>query len=180
MKIYTKTGDNGETSLFGGGRVKKDHLRIEAYGTVDEMNSCIGVARSLQQPDDVDAILQEIQRDLLTLGADLATPVNAQAKVPRIEPSHAERLEHTIDRLSESLPPLTSFILPGGSTQAAQLHMARTICRRAERCVVKLTGEGSVGSSPLIYLNRLSDLLFVMARYVNHRSGEKEITWESR
>jgi cob(I)alamin adenosyltransferase len=180
MKIYTKTGDKGETALFGGGRVRKDHLRIEAYGTVDELNSCLGVARSLSQPHEVDEVLGEIQNDLFQLGADLATPLGVQATVVRIQASDVERLERTIDRFEKALAPLTSFILPGGTPQGAQIHLARAICRRAERCVVRLAETEDIGDQPLIYLNRLSDLLFVMARYVNATLGSAEVLWKSR
>lgn len=177
MKIYTRTGDSGETSLFGGGRVRKDHRRIEAYGTVDELNSCLGMARALGQPADVDEVLAHIQNDLFQLGADLATPHGVQATVARVEASHVHYLEQTIDRFDASLAPLKSFILPGGTLAAAQLHVARTVCRRAERCAVRLAEAEAIGDFPIAYLNRLSDLLFVLARYVAAKTGGKEILW---
>jgi cob(I)alamin adenosyltransferase len=178
MKIYTKTGDTGETSLFGGQRVPKDALRIDAYGTVDELNSLLGVVRSLNPHQEIDAILRRLQDDLFVLGADLATPVEkSSGKIPRIEPGHSENLERIIDSLESSLQPLTSFILPGGSSVGAQLQAARTVCRRAERLVVRLSREEKIGPLPLVYLNRLSDLLFVLSRYANHLDGVKETPW---
>ena len=178
MKIYTKTGDGGETSLFGGTRVSKDDARIEAYGCVDELNSCLGSVRSVQPSGELEGILLEVQNDLFVLGADLATPHGKpNASVPRVGVSDADRLEHHIDRLEESLEPLKTFILPGGGPVAAQLHQARTVCRRAERLVVKLSKNQSIGDAPLIYLNRLSDLLFVMARFANLQARTPEIPW---
>jgi len=181
MKIYTKTGDGGSTSLFGGTRVSKDDARIDAYGCVDELNSCLGIARSLKPPGDLDGVLEKIQNDLFVLGADLASPRSESSpEVPRIESSDAEHLEGHIDHYDESLPPLTSFIVPGGCPLAAQLHQARTVCRRAERLVVKLSKNLPIGSAPIVYLNRLSDLLFVMARVANVRSGQSESPWKGR
>jgi len=181
MKIYTKTGDGGLTSLFGGTRVSKDDARIEAYGCVDELNSCLGIARSQKPPVDLDGILQEIQNDLFVLGSDLASPRSESSpEVPRIDSSDAQRLEGYIDRYDESLPALTSFIVPGGCALAAHLHQARTVCRRAERLVVKLSKGVPIGSAPIVYLNRLSDLLFVMARVANARSGQSEMPWKGR
>jgi cob(I)alamin adenosyltransferase len=180
MKIYTKTGDGGETSLFGGKRVRKDDVRIDAYGCVDELNSCIGIVRSLRPAHDVDGILLEIQNDLFVLGSDLATPeTKKDAAVPRIGRTDVERLERHIDRLEEHLEPLKSFILPGGSSIAAQLHLARTVCRRAERLVVKLSNREPIGATPLVFLNRLSDLLFVIARFANDSTGSPETHWRS-
>jgi cob(I)alamin adenosyltransferase len=178
MKIYTKTGDTGETSLFGGQRVPKDALRIDAYGTVDELNSLLGVARSLKPHREIDEILQRLQDDLFVLGADLSTPPEKGSdRIPRIEPRHSEELEKIIDSLESHLQPLTRFILPGGAPVGAQLQAARTVCRRAERLVVKLSREEKTGSPPLVYLNRLSDLLFVLSRYANHLDGAKETPW---
>ena len=178
MKIYTRKGDRGETSLFGGTRVLKDSLRIESYGCVDELNSVLGAARSHNASDDVDSILETVQNDLFVLGADLATPLTKNSKkVRRLQASHVERLENTIDRLETSLQPLDSFILPGGSSLGAQLHVARTICRRAERLVVRLSKEEKIGEMPVIYLNRLSDCLFVLARYANKLGGAQEKKW---
>ncbi len=178
MKIYTKTGDKGETSLHGGRRVSKDDLRIDAYGHVDELNSWIGVVRSCKPDRTIDTILASIQNDLFVLGADLATPFEIQKKgLVRITPIHIEVLEKEIDRIEEKLEPLTSFILPGGSTIASHLHIARTICRRAERAVVRLSKNETIGSYPMIFLNRLADLLFVLARFANASSSTQEVHW---
>lgn len=180
MKIYTKKGDNGETSLFGGQRVPKNSPRIEAYGTVDELNAHLGIVLSLKPPSEIHTILERIQNDLFVLGADLATPINVQSeKVQRIQQSHVQKLEETIDRLEEHLEPLHSFILPGGSQISAQLHTARTICRRAERCTMQLSKTEAIGPLPITYLNRLSDLLFVLARYTNLLDGQSETRWKS-
>lgn len=180
MKIYTKTGDGGETSLFGGKRVSKDDQRIDAYGCVDELNSCVGIVRTHRPSAELDGILLEVQNDLFVLGADLATPREASSgSVPRIAAADAERLERHIDRLEEHLTPLKSFILPGGCPAAAQLHQARTVCRRAERLVVRLGKLQPIGSDPVVYLNRLSDLLFVMARIANTRAGTPETPWSA-
>lgn len=178
MKIYTKTGDKGKTSLFGGDRVTKDAPRVEAYGTVDELNSVLGVARSLNPPKEIDSILQEIQNDLFTLGADLATPTDSSSSTPRIQSSDVARLEGHIDQIEPNLEPLKNFILPGGSQLASALHFARTVCRRGERCAVHLSNEEEVGDQPISYLNRLGDLLFVMARYANYLSGQSEEKWQ--
>ena len=180
MKIYTKTGDTGETSLFGGGRVPKDASRIEAYGTVDELNSVIGIIMSQTAQKELQQILSSIQNDLFVVGADLATPHSAQnTAVQRISNEQYDPLERIIDRIELHLTPLKTFILPGGSTSAAQLHFARTVCRRAERCVVKLSHAENIGNEIIIYLNRLSDLLFVLARYANHLDQHHEIPWQS-
>lgn len=180
MKIYTKTGDKGETALFGGERVPKDAHRIEAYGSVDELNCVLGVIRSLKPQAKVDQILGKIQHQLFELGADLATPITRQSPlIPRIKRTHAVFLEKTIDTLEVKLQPLKTFILPGGSVVAAHLHLARTVCRRAERNVVRLSRNEEIGDSVIIYLNRLSDLLFVMARYANHLDKTDEVKWVS-
>jgi cob(I)alamin adenosyltransferase len=179
VTIYTKTGDQGDTSLFGGQRVPKDALRIEAYGTVDELNSVLGLARAEKPTLEVDTILEGIQSDLFALGADLATPGSAGKKnIRRFEPADAAPLEKLIDRLEQSLKPLRHFILPGGSTLAARLHFARTVCRRAERVVVRLSRNEDIGEGGIMFLNRLSDLLFVLARYVNHTGGIAETKWK--
>ena len=180
MKIYTKSGDNGDTALFGGERVPKDALRIEAYGSVDELNSIIGLIRSFKPQSSLDNMLRRIQHQLFELGADLATPgmVKSQA-IPRIKKSHSAILEKRIDWYEKKLQPLKSFILPGGSLIASQLHLARTVCRRAERNIVRLSRKESIGKEIIIYLNRLSDLLFVMARYANHLDGQNEEKWVS-
>jgi len=179
MKIYTKTGDKGDTSLFGGQRVPKDALRIEAYGTVDELNSVLGIVRADNEEKEIDDILEHVQNELFVLGADLATPRPSNAKqIRRVEPKDAVRLEKAIDKLEAKLEPLRAFILPGGSPVAARLHFARTVCRRAERAVVRLSRNEDIGEAITIYLNRLSDLLFVLARYANHCAGVSETKWK--
>lgn len=179
MKIYTKTGDKGDTSLFGGQRVPKDALRIEAYGTVDELNSVLGIVRADNKNQQIDSILVRIQNDLFDLGADLATPRSAGMKhIKRIDSKDSEHLEKSIDMLEGHLKPLKSFILPGGSPVAARLHFTRTVCRRTERTVVRLSRNEDIGDGIVIYLNRLSDLLFVMARYANHAANVPEIKWK--
>lgn len=180
MKIYTKKGDQGSTSLFGGKIILKHNVRIEAYGTVDELNSVIGMVLTHKLTTEGVNFLNEIQHQLFILGADLATLPNKQAKIERIGKKHIEQLEQWIDRLDDKLPALTHFILPGGTPAGASLHMARTVCRRAERLVVALKQNDPVSDEGVIYLNRLSDLLFVMARFENHEAGEKETKWISR
>lgn len=183
MKIYTKTGDDGQTGLFGGGRVAKDDLRIEAYGTVDELNAAIGAARALRMPREIDDVLAAAQHDLFVAGAELATPIDAAAKLDkrsdRIAERHIERLEAAIDRFEERLAPLTQFILPGGHPAAAALHFARTVCRRAERRVVSLQRSQADAASDavMVYLNRLGDLLFVLARAAGAAAGVDEVAW---
>lgn len=179
MKIYTKTGDKGDTSLFGGQRVPKDALRIEAYGTVDELNSLLGIVRGDNTELKIDKILSQVQNELFDLGADLATPRStAKKKIKRIELRDALTLEKFIDALETHLKPLRAFILPGGSPVAARLHFARTVCRRAERVVVRLSRNEDIGEGITVYLNRLSDLLFVLARYANHVAGVAETKWK--
>jgi len=177
--IYTKTGDGGETGLFGGGRVAKDHPRVDAYGEVDELNAAIGVARSLGLDPELDALLLPIQAQLFTLGSVLATPPQTKAEktIPKIQPAWSEAMELAIDKFDRELPSLRQFILPGGTPTASALHLARTICRRAERRVVALTRANEVEPKVLVYLNRLSDLLFTMARISNHRAGFPDIPW---
>ena len=178
MKIYTKTGDRGDTSLFGGQRVPKDALRIEAYGTVDELNSVIGLARADHPDPEIDGLLEEIQNGLFNLGADLATPRSLEkSKVKRIDGKDVQRVEKMIDALEETVKPLRNFILPGGSPSAARLHFARTVCRRAERIVVRLSRNEDIGENVIVYLNRLSDFLFVAARAANHRAQVAEVRW---
>ncbi len=180
MKIYTKTGDTGETALFGGKRVPKDDLRIEAYGSVDELNSVIGIIRSFRPVNDIDATLALIQNQLFELGADLATPSDRQNSIiPRIKRSQITAMEKKIDAVERRLPPLQAFILPGGTASAGFLHLARTVCRRAERCVVRLARNERIGSDVIVYLNRLSDLLFVLARYANQTENGTETEWHS-
>ena len=179
MKIYTKTGDAGETSLFDNSRVSKADARVDAYGEVDELNACLGAARAAGVDPDIGRVVESIQRDLFAVGARLADPSSRIAeRVTKAAVSDAQvlLLEQTIDRLESELPPLRRFILPGGSAAGALLHLARTVCRRAERRVVGL-GAGAADATVVIYLNRLSDLLFVMARAVNHRAGAPETEW---
>jgi cob(I)alamin adenosyltransferase len=179
MRIYTKTGDNGQTGLSGGDRVDKDDLRVECYGTVDELNSCLGVVRAEGLSADVDELCQYLQNNLFVLGAELATlPEKAeQTKRRRIDESHIRTLEQAIDRFSAELPPLTQFILPGGRKTAALFHLARTVCRRAERQVVTLGKRSVVSPYVLVYLNRLSDLCFTLARSENHHGQTPDIPW---
>ena len=183
MKIYTKTGDQGETSLFGGGRVPKDDLRVRAYGDVDEANAAIGLAASLDPAEFAADVLQTIQRDLFTVGAELATPDptklgKALARTgAAIGTSEVRALEDVIDAHEATLRPLKNFILPGGTPKAAAFHLARTVCRRAERSVVALSRDQMINPAIVHYLNRLSDLLFVLARAVNAQAGRADITW---
>lgn len=179
MKIYTKTGDEGETALLGGARVSKASPRVSAYGEVDELNAWIGLVRSAKPHDRVVPMLDRIQRDLFAIGARLADPAGTVAdRVAKTAVTDADihRLEGWIDELEEDLPPLRRFILAGGAPAAASLHVARTVCRRAERSVVGL-GTDAVERDVIVYLNRLSDLLFVMARAVNHHDGTPEAEW---
>lgn len=181
MKIYTKTGDDGTTSLFSGGRVTKTHLRVEAYGTVDELNSVLGVARAQQPHARTDDWLAQMQRQLFNLGADLATPLDAKADwIVRMDAQTVQWLEQVIDDMTAELPPLTNFILPGGTLAAAHIHVARTVCRRAERIVVALQEQEPVGEQVLNYLNRLSDMLFTLARWENMQAGIAEDKWSTR
>lgn len=181
VKIYTKTGDEGETGLFGGERVPKDHRRVAAYGDVDELNASLGLARASEPADFEDPLLQAIQRHLFTIGAELATPDPARlARAlggPPLGAAEVTALEQAIDRLDAALPPLKAFILPGGSPKGAAFHVARTVCRRAERAVVGLAREAPVSTAIRQYLNRLSDLLFVLARAANARAGAGDLPW---
>jgi cob(I)alamin adenosyltransferase len=176
MKIYTKTGDAGETGLFGGPRVRKDHARIEAFGTVDELNSELGIVRTHAPAATFDPLLRRIQNELFDLGAQLATPGQADE---RITATHVASLEAEIDRHEEELEPLKNFILPAGTPLAAQIHVARTVCRRAERRVVTLAGQSNatIPANAIEYLNRLGDLLFVLARVANRRAGVIDDPW---
>lgn len=181
-RIYTGKGDDGSTALSGGQRVGKDTLRVRAYGDVDELNAAIGVALAHGLSDRVAEPLQNIQNELFHLGSDLSfrEEDKAQYDVPQIAEKHVQRLESVMDEMLAVVGPLENFILPGGSLEAAQLHVARTVCRRAERSVVALAREEAIGEHVLAYLNRLSDALFIMARYENHRQGVAEPTWDSR
>ena len=183
MKVYTRRGDGGETDLFGGRRVAKDHARVEAYGAVDELNAVLGVAAAASEQKDLRDACQRIQGELFDLGAQLATPEPAHREkhgVPAPEAEAVNALESLIDELEEELPALTTFILPGGAPAAAAFHQARTVCRRAERGVVTLGRDDAVEPVVLRYLNRLSDLLFVMARVENHRAGRPDVPWSGR
>ena len=182
MKIYTKTGDDGTTGLFGGGRLSKDSSRIDAYGTIDELNSVLGIVRTCEGAHSFEHILSHVQVDLFVLGADLATPLEARSNytIPRIDGSDVTRLEQAIDSEEAHLQSLTKFILPGGSSLAAHLHLARTITRRAERKVIHLSKEMKIGLSDIIYLNRLSDLLFVLARRANQVLGKQDVEWDGK
>lgn len=183
MRIYTRTGDSGDTGLFGGGRVSKNHPRVEAYGDVDELNAAIGFARSIEQMARIDEVLVSVQRDLFAIGALLATPdrekMRQHLEKARVDDERIAQLEHAIDDGDRELEPLRSFIVPGGSPKAAALHVARTVCRRAERRVVALSESESneIPAVVVIYLNRLSDLLFTLARVANRRGGAGEVTW---
>ncbi len=179
MKIYTRSGDDGTTGLLGPGRVGKDSLRIDAYGTVDELNAALGVARSTRLDPRADDLLARIQNDLFLVGSALADPDPDGPFHSALDPERTVELERFIDALDTELPPLHQFILPGGIPSAAHLHLARTICRRAERLVFTLTRHAHEPVAPAIpvYLNRLSDLLFVLARAVNHRAGQTDIPW---
>ncbi|MGD1019210.1 MAG: cob(I)yrinic acid a,c-diamide adenosyltransferase [Verrucomicrobiia bacterium] len=178
-KIVTRTGDDGTTGLAGGGRVSKDSPRIWAVGTVDELNSAIGLARALRADAALDVRLRDIQNDLFNLGAELATPADKfQKGMPCIEAQHVTGLEKLVEELTKELGPLTEFILPGGSPAGAQLHVARTICRRAERFCVRLRQEEKIGEWVVPYLNRLSDALFMLARWSNQKAGVKETYWK--
>lgn len=179
MPIYTRSGDEGETGLFGAGRVPKDDPRVDAYGEVDELNAAVGLARSLGLAGDLDALARSIQDQLFTVGAVLATPAGtkAAAHVPQVRPDWATQMEAAIDAYDRELPPLRQFILPGGSGPASALHLARTVCRRAERKVVSRFREGQASRDVVVYLNRLSDMLFTMARMANLRAGVQDVPW---
>jgi cob(I)alamin adenosyltransferase len=176
LKIYTRTGDHGQTSLFGGTRVAKSDARIESYGTIDELSSFLGVARASSIPSTIDEELHRVQMDLFEIGAHLASP--GTSRFPGVEAARVEALERAIDTMESELAPLTTFILPAGSLGAAQLHVARTVCRRAERLVVALQDTSDATISTIGYLNRLSDYLFVAARFANLRGGVSDVPWK--
>ena len=182
MKIYTRTGDDGQTALFGGGRVPKAHARVEAYGTVDELNAVVGLAVGSVSDATIGDRLRTIQHDLFTLGSDLATPPARPGRkrpdTPELPLARITEMESWIDEADEELPPLRAFVLPGGSQGAAVLHLARTVCRRAEREVVRLADAESVSDGVIQYLNRLSDLLFTFARLDNLRAGIADVEWK--
>jgi cob(I)alamin adenosyltransferase len=178
-KIYTRRGDDGSTGLFGGPRVRKDDLRVSAYGDVDELNSALGVAREFVQDAELRSMLDRFQVELFNLGSELATPSQSDAPkmIPTVKQADIDRLEQEIDKLTATLPEQKHFILPGGTKGGALLHLARTVCRRAERLVVSLARSETVSPEVVAYLNRLSDLLFTMARAEVLRAGGKEIPW---
>lgn len=179
MKIYTKTGDAGETGLFGGGRVRKDHARIEAFGAVDELNAAIGLARCEPVPPEVEQTLERVQSELFSLGAELATPAPERHGMSILASPHVAALETAIDSLEAGLPPLQNFILPAGDRGAVLLHVARAVCRRAERRLVALAAfDDATRPLTIQYLNRLGDYLFVAARFVNQTAGAAEVRWQ--
>lgn len=184
MKIYTKTGDGGETGLFGGDRVSKASSRVDAYGEVDELNSVLGVVRTAYlggaAPDAFDALLATIQSRLFDVGAELANAKGRDLGIPLVDDTDITQMEQAIDKAEEEVPPLKTFVLPGGSKLAADLHVARTVCRRAERRVVALAAEAEVRLEVIRYLNRLSDLLFTLARLANVRAGLSDVPWMGR
>jgi cob(I)alamin adenosyltransferase len=182
VKIYTKTGDDGTTGLYGGARVEKDDPRVEAYGTVDETNAAIGAARAAGLPAEIDAVLDRVQAGLFTLGAELACVAGKEQKLGMALIGEAEilDLERSIDRAEAALPPLKNFVLPAGTIAAAALHQARTICRRAERRTLAASRASSVRQELVTYLNRLSDLLFVLARSANLQAGVADVPWQPR
>lgn len=181
VKIYTRTGDEGDTGLFGGGRVPKDHPRVSAYGDVDELNSSLGLVRAVADQSFFDELLESIQRDLFAIGGHLATPdperVRKALEKASLSPARISEFEQIMDDADKTLPPLRAFVLPAGTRIAATLHVARTVCRRAERSVVHLTHTEAVPQLFLTYLNRLSDLLFTLARLANRRDGVADSTW---
>jgi len=181
VKIYTKTGDDGTTGLFGGARVKKASVRVEAYGTVDELNASLGLARATRLDPFADAVLAQTQVDLFTLGAEVACVPGKEDKLsmPLLDGDDTARLERAIDDAEKELSPLASFVVPGGSAQAAALHFARTVCRRAERAVLSMD-DTPARSDVVIYLNRLSDLLFTLARHANLKAGVPDVPWAPR
>ena len=182
-RVYTRSGDAGETALATGGRLPKDDPRVEAYGTVDELNAALAVARSFLQAADldrsmVDPMLERIQSELFQLGAELATPAPSALTIPRLGPEHVTRMENEIDGLNTDLPPLEEFLLPGGGAAGSHLHQACVVCRRAERRVVTLVRADAAEPSTIQYLNRLSDLLFVLARWCSAADGVDEVVWK--
>ena len=186
-RVYTRRGDQGETDLVGGARVTKDSPRIEAYGTVDELNAAVGVVRAVNAElharsragRELDAILRKLQNELFDLGGELATPPSEfRPGMFRVGAAEVKALETFMDRCQKDLAPLKSFVLPGGGRVSALLHVARTVCRRAERDVLRLMRHEDIGAWPLAYLNRLSDLLFVLSRWIGHHLGEREFLWE--
>lgn len=180
FKIYTKTGDEGQTALFGGKRLPKSHLRIECYGTVDELNSFLGLVRDRTEDEHVRAVLFEIQNRLFDLGANLASDPSKNLPSPTVGQTDIQLLENEIDAMEATLPPLKNFILPGGHPTVSHCHVARCVCRRAERLVVALNMEEPVSPEVLKYLNRLSDYLFVLARKLGQNLGASEVVWKGK
>lgn len=180
MKVYTKTGDGGETGLYGGTRVSKASMRVSAYGAIDELNSVLGVARTHPIDEPTDALLARIQSELFDLGAELASRPGKDFGIPPIDDPQIEALETAIDKVEEEVPPLKLFVLPGGCPGAAHLHVARCVCRRAERAIVALSAEEDVRPAVIRYVNRLSDLLFVLARLANLRASVPDVPWKGR
>lgn len=178
-RIYTRTGDKGETGLTGGARVPKDSLRVKAYGNVDELNSALGLARAFLKDKELDSLLGKLQNDLFVASAELASPGEGNRDVPRVRKEMIDALEQTIDKFQEELPPLTAFILPSGGQAGAILHFARSVARRAERSIVQLSKAENVSEHLIPYVNRLSDLLFVVARVANRREGKDEVEWHT-
>ena len=176
-RIYTRTGDKGETGLAGGLRTSKSSLRVQAYGDVDELNSILGLARAFSKDDEIGSLLERLQRDLFIVGADLASPRTDDRASPRVTHDMTVALEKNIDQFQQELPPLRAFILPSGAETGALLHFARTVARRAERSIVGLSKTEVLNENLIPYVNRLSDLLFVMARLTNHREGHIEVEW---
>ena len=178
-RIYTRTGDEGKTGLVGGARISKDSSRVVAYGNVDELNSVLGLVRAVSKDQEITSLLDELQRELFTVGADLASPSRDDREVPRITKDMISSMERTIDKFQEELQPLKAFILPSGGQTGALLHFARAVARRAERNIVALTRTDKINENMIPYVNRLSDLLFVIARVANHREGQSETEWHS-
>lgn len=180
MKIYTKTGDDGSTSLFDGTRLSKASMRVFAYGTVDELNSVIGIITTMQVPDELKTHLNKLNNVLFELGADLANPENTKVsrKEIRINQSHIDWLEKSIDELTAQLTPLNNFVIPGGTTLAAYLNNARTIARRSERVIIALSANEEVRKDIIVFMNRLSDFLFVASRFANHKAGIDDVIWK--
>ena len=182
MRLYTKTGDDGTTGLFGGVRVNKDSERVETYGTVDELNAVLGLVRASGAPAEIDELLEAIQNDLFAVGAEIACAPGKEVRLgcDPVGDARIAALEQAIDSADSALPPLKTFVLPGGSPSAAALHHARTVCRRAERLLVRTSRSGSVRNELVIYLNRLSDLLFALARRANQLAGLPDVPWQPR
>ncbi|RIK82753.1 MAG: cob(I)yrinic acid a,c-diamide adenosyltransferase [Planctomycetota bacterium] len=178
MKIYTRSGDDGSTGLFGGGRLPKNDVRVAAYGAVDELNAQLGVCRAAGQAAAIEAVLGRLQHEMFSLGAELASPGGAPAAAFQLADADVTRLEQEIDAFEQGLPPLKAFVLPGGSPAGAALHVARAVCRRAERDMVALAQTAPIRPEVLRYLNRVGDLLFVLARSANAASGQGDVPWE--